>query len=195
MCKGLLSVVVLFVLASSALCSSINAVDDVALVAGLADPDVDQIILQNDVLLQYSTWSTYDVPVGISRNVTVKGGSGERLMVLDLNYVRCMASLLPGVTLTFENLEIRRARRGMINKVDLVCQSYHAVVLLKGVAIHALTCVPRIILFDPKQQLPRPPGGIWHFRSKQGMCGWSLGLQWWQHLLGIGMQCPPSKHH
>ena len=160
MCKCLLCILLLLVLASSALCSApqVTAVNDGQLVAGLVNPAVNEVVLLSDIVLQASTWSAYDAPVGITRNVTIKGGSSTRLLVLDLNYVPCMANLLPGVTLTLENLEIRRARRGLINKVDLVCQSYQALVLLKGVAIHALTCVPRIILFDPKQQLPRPEG-------------------------------------
>ena len=165
LCRYLLFILQLLVLAASALCSApqVTAVNDQQLLAGLVDPAVIEVVLERDVVLQASTWSAFEAPVEITRNLRIKGGSSTRLLVLDLNYVPCMAALLPGVTLTFENLEIRRARRGVINKVDLVCQSYHAVVLLKGVAIHALTCVPRSILFDPKQQLPRPQGDHdWH---------------------------------
>ena len=78
--------------------------------------------------------------------------------VLDLSYVYCVLKLPPGITLTFENLEIQRARRGMINKVDLVCESVGAAVVMRGSAVDAPSCVPKVMLFDPKQQLPRPEG-------------------------------------
>ena len=59
--------------------------------AGVADPDVDAVVLLNDVVLRDSDWDGHVTPIPLLRNVTISGNGTEESPdswpLLDANFV------------------------------------------------------------------------------------------------------------
>lgn len=136
------------------------------LLALLLNNNVTHIRLLKDMVFSAHLWNSVD-DIHITRNVTLIGANittaGTPLTVFDTNYTTAKLKLAKGLRFSVENVELRRTRRGLINRLDFIWYSPGSIVSLHNVAIHAPLCAPLSMLLHQSNSPARPRG----FEGKQ----------------------------